>query len=79
MVVADIVSQITGALTGALTSLVSAIPAAIKAAFQALFFDTSGTTTSVSNMAIVLLVFGGVALGIGITKLIWHKVTSKVG
>ena len=79
MAVADIISSITSALVGAITSLVGAIPAGIKNAFEALFFDTAGNTTTVSKMAVVLLVFGGVALAIGLTKLVWHLVRSKVG
>lgn len=79
MAVSEIASSIIGALTSGLTGMVSAIPTAIKDTFQNLFFTTNGSTTEVSTFAIVMLVFGGVALAFGITKLVYHLVRSKVG
>ena len=79
MVIADIISQVCSALLGALTQFVTAIPTAIKTCFTTLFFDTSGNTTVVSEMASVLLVFGGVALAIGLTRWVTHLLSRKVG
>lgn len=79
----NVISQIFDALLGGLTEVVSAIPTAIKDTFQALFFTTTEVggvaTTNVSSFAIVMLIFGGVALAIGITKLVFHLVGRKVG
>lgn len=83
MAVADIASSIIQALTSGLTGLVSAIPTAIKDTFVNLFMttETSGgtTTTSLSTFAVVCLVFGGIALAFGISKLVYHLVAKKIG
>lgn len=83
MDVAAIAKQIIDALTSGLTGLVKVVPESIKSTFENLFLTTTGTgeqaTTSVSTFAIVMLVFGGVALAFGITKLVFHLVRSKIG
>lgn len=79
MEVATIASSILSALTSGLTGLVSAIPTAIKDTFVNLFTDTSGNTTTLSTFAIVMLVFGGIALAFGISKLVYHLVANKIG
>lgn len=79
MSVSEIASGIVEALTSAFTSMVSVIPNAIKDTFTNLFFTTNGETQTISTFAIVMLVFGGVALAFGITKLVYHLVRSKIG
>lgn len=79
MTVAEIGSSVIGALTSGLTGLVSAIPTAIKTTFENLFFDGTGTTQSVSNFAVVSLIFGGIALAFGLSKLVYHCVANKIG
>lgn len=83
MDVAAIAKQILDALTSGLTGLVKVVPESIKNTFENLFLTTTGTgesaTTNVSTFAIVMLVFGGVALAFGITKLVFHLVRSKIG
>lgn len=79
MAIADTISSILNALLGSLTQFVIAIPQAIKSCFVTLFFDTSGNTTVVSEMATVLLIFGGVALAVGLTRWVTHLLSRKVG
>ena len=83
MDVAAIAKQILDALTSGLTGLVKVVPQSIKDTFENLFLTTTGTgesaTTQVPTFAIVMLVFGGVALAFGITKLVFHLVRSKIG
>lgn len=79
MAVSEIASSIIGALTSGLTGLVSAIPNAIKETFTNLFFDGTGDAQTMSGFAIVMLVFGGIALAFGLSQLVYHLVTKKIG
>lgn len=83
MTATQIASDIIGALTSGLSGLISAVPNAIKDAFNALFITTTGEGASaashVSSFAIVMLVFGGIALAFGLTKLVYNLIRSKVG
>lgn len=86
MTISAIAGQIVEALTSALTGsngLLQKIPEGIKTAFESLFLTTTGTgesaVTSMSTFAVVMCIFGGVALAFGITRLIWQLVARKVG
>lgn len=79
MTAGAVATSIIGAITSGLTGLVTAIPTAIKSTFESLFFDGTGESQSVSNMLIVLAVFGGITLAFGLSKMVWHLVTKKVG
>lgn len=81
MAVADLASAIMAALTSALVGengILTKVPQGIKTAFETLFID-SGTTPALSVFATVMLVFGGIALAFGITKLIFNLVANKIG
>ena len=83
MTAAQIAKEILDAITSGLTGLISAIPTAIKDTFDALFITTTGSgesaTQGISMFAIVMLVFGGITLAFGITKLVYNLVREKVG
>lgn len=79
MTVTEIATSIINAITSALTGLLGPIATAIKDAFVALFMDNHGDTTTLSTFAIVMLVFGGIALAFGISKLVYNLIRSKVG
>lgn len=83
MTPAQIVSQIVEILTSGLTAWAQAIGGGISSAVQAMFFTTTGTgadaTTSLSIYAIMVLVFGGIALAVGITRLIFNWLGSLGG
>lgn len=80
MTIASIGEAIVSALTSAL-QMVKTVASSILEGFQTLFFitDNQGATTGLSNFAIVMLVFGGVALAVGIGRLVLNLVRSKVG
>lgn len=81
MTVTAIASAIMEALTSALVGqngILTVVPNGIKTAFESLFI-TSGETASLSTFAIVMLVFGGIALAFGITKLVFNLVANKIG
>lgn len=78
-----IVAEIVQILTSGLTSFAQGIGGGISSAVQAMFFTTTGTgadaTTSLSIYAIMVLVFGGVALAVGLTRLIFNWLGSLGG
>lgn len=81
MTVSAIASAIMEALTSALVGengILTKVPQGIKTAFETLFID-SGSTPALSVFATVMLIFGGVALAFGITKLIFNLVANKIG
>lgn len=83
MTPAQIVSQIVEILTSGLTSFAQGIGGGISDAVQAMFFTTTGSgesaTTTLSIYAIMVLVFGGVALAVGLTRLIFNWLGSLGG
>lgn len=83
MTATQIANDIIGALTSGVSGLISTIPNAIKDAFEALFLTTTGSgesaVTRVSTFSIVMLIFGGIALAFGLTKLVYNLVRSKIG
>lgn len=83
MTASQIASSVVGALLAPLTEILVQVPQAIVQAFTALFITTTGSgetaTQAISVFAIVMLVFGGISLAIGITKLVFHSVSRKVG
>lgn len=83
MTATQIANDIIGALTSGVSGLISTVPNAIKDAFDALFITTTGSgetaTQNISTFAVVMLIFGGVALAFGLTKLVYNLIRSKVG
>lgn len=82
MTVSALASAIMSALTAALVGengILTVIPAGIKSAFEALFITTGTNTSELSVFATVMLVFGGIALAFGITKLVFNLVSNKIG
>ena len=68
-------SSIVSTFVDAFTGLTSGLGQGIVDTFNSLFVVTNGETTTLSNLAIWGLVFGGISLGIGII----HKFTRKAG
>lgn len=81
MTVSALATAIMEALTSALVGengILTKVPQGIKTAFETLFID-SGTNATLSTFAVVMLVFGGIALAFGITKLVFNLVSNKIG
>lgn len=76
---AAILSEIISILTGALTSMATNIGAGVSNFVQNIFFTGTGETQELSIFAIVTLVFAGVALAIGLGRLILHWLASLGG
>lgn len=72
----NIAGQIIGAFTEGFGSLVTYIPQTIATAFTNLFTDGNG---SLSVVAYVFLVFGGVTLCLGLIYMVWRLISRKVG
>lgn len=78
MTVSAIGTAIVSALTSGLT-LIPTVASSIIEGFTGLFFTGSGENQTLSAFAIVMLVFGGVALAFGISRLVMNLIRSKVG
>lgn len=79
MAVADIASAIVNALLAPISALLGSLPGNLATAFSNMFFVTEGSTQSITPFAIVMLVFGGVALAFGLVHLVFRLITRKVG
>lgn len=82
MTVSALASAIMAALTAALVGsngILTVVPQGIVTAFDALFITGTGESATISNFATVMLVFGGIALAFGITKLVFNLVSNKIG
>lgn len=78
----SIASQIIQNLLSGLTEILTRVPRAIASSFEALFIAPAAegaTTQSLSVFAVIMLVFGGITLAFGLTKLVYNLVRSKVG
>lgn len=78
----SIASQIIQNLLSGLTEILTRVPRAIASSFEALFIAPAAdgaTTQSLSVFSVIMLVFGGITLAFGLTKLVYNLVRSKVG
>lgn len=78
-----IVSQIVGILTSGITGLASGIGQGLTALVQSIFFVSTTvegvTTTSMSTFGILVVVFAGLSLCIGLSRLIVSWLSSLGG
>ncbi len=72
----EIVSQIVEILTSGIVSLGKSIGSGISEAVKAMAFTTNGDTQQLSVYFILVLVFAGVALAIGLTRMVYQWLTS---
>lgn len=79
MTPAQIVAQIVEILTSGLTSFATGIGSGIASAVQNMFFTGTGENQQLSIYAIMVLVFGGIALAVGLTRLIFNWLGSLGG
>lgn len=72
MTPAQIVAQIVEILTSGLTAFATGIGGGISSSVTAMFFTGTGESQQLSIYAVMVLVFGGVALAVGLTRLIFN-------
>lgn len=65
-----IVAEIISILTSGITGLASAIGAGLNNLVNDLFFQTVDGTTSMSMFGIMVCVFAGISLAIGLSRLV---------
>ena len=65
-----IVTEIIAILTAGLTGIATGIGGGLKALVDAIFFTTVEGTTTMSTFGIMVCVFAGISLAIGLSRLI---------
>lgn len=77
MNVTSILQEIIQIITGSLTGIAQAIGEALTTAVTSIMFTTAeGTITGLSTFGIVILIFAGLSLAFGLTRLVYQFVTS---
>ena len=71
-----VLQEIITLLTSGLTQMASGIGSGLKALVTDIFLDTSGNTTALSTFGGVIVIFGAIALSIGLSKFIVNWLTS---
>ena len=71
-----VVTQILDVLLEGLTKVPASIGEALNAGMKAIFIDAEG---NISTFAYVILAFGGIALALGLCKLVFNIIRSKIG
>lgn len=65
-----IITEIIEILTSGITGIAGAIGGGLNDLVQQLFFTTTGDTTSMSVFGIMVCVFAGIGLAIGLSRLV---------
>lgn len=65
-----IVTQIIAILTAGLQGIATGIGGGLRALVDSIFFTTTGDTTSISTFGIMVVVFAGISLAIGLSRLV---------
>lgn len=79
MVGTEIVTQIIAILTAGLQGIATGIGGGLKALVDNIFFTTSGETTTMSTFGIMVVVFAGISLAIGLSRLVVRWLSSLGG
>ena len=65
-----VLTEIIGLLTGGITGIASGIGGGLQSLVTNIFLDTTGETTKLSVYGGVIVIFAGVALAVGLSKMI---------
>ena len=65
-----IIAEIISILTAGITGIATAIGGGLNDLVNNLFFTTTGDTTSMSMFGIMVVVFAGIGLAIGLSRLV---------
>ena len=71
-----ILTEFIGLLVGGISSMATGIGSGLQSAVTAIFLDTSGATPVLSTFGGVVAIFGGIALAVGFTTLIFNWIRS---
>lgn len=74
-----IVTAIISILTAGITGMSTAIGGGLSQLVQNIFFTTSGETTSMSALGTMVVVFAGISLAIGLSRLVVRWLSSFGG
>lgn len=74
-----IVTEIIEILTSGITGIATGIGSGLKGLVDNIFFTTSGDTTTMSTFGIMVCVFAGISLAIGLSRLIVRWLSSLGG
>lgn len=71
-----ILTEMITLLTGGITGMATGIGSGVQSLVQNLFIDTTGNTQSLSVFGSVVCIFGGIALAVGLSRLIFNWIQS---
>ena len=71
-----VLQEIITLLTSGITQMASGIGSGLKALVTDIFLDTTGNSTALSTFGGVIVIFGAIALAIGLSKFIVNWLTS---
>ena len=74
-----IVAEIISILTSGITGIATGIGSGLKGLVDNIFFTTSGESTTMSTFGIMVCVFAGISLAIGLSRLIVRWLSSLGG
>lgn len=75
----SVLSEFITILVGGITEMATGIGNGIKSAVTAFFLAGEGTTSSPYTLSVlggVIAIFAGISLACGLTKLVYHLITS---
>lgn len=71
-----ILTEIVGLLIGGIEGIAEGIGTGLSTLVTSIFVDASGTTPALTAFGVVICVFGGVALAVGLSRWVVNWVTS---
>lgn len=79
MTAIETLNEIISVLVGAITELGKGIGTGISSVVTSMMYTTNGSTTTLSAWFVCVLVFAGISLAVGLTRLVYNFVTSMGG
>lgn len=71
-----IMQEIIGILVGGISQVANGIGAGLSTLAQSIFLTTSGETTTLSAFGVLIIVFAGISLALGLCRLVYQFLTS---
>ena len=73
---AAILTEMIQLLTGGITGMATGIGSGVQSLVTNLFIDSTGNTQTLSVFGSVVCIFGGIALAVGLSRLIFNWIQS---